>query len=251
MSTISASARSICTTALSDLNVTSQGETPSAADLSLCFDHLNTFMDALAVERGTMYTQAITTYTYPASTPNGVTFGPGGDWDQARPEFLSGANYVVPGSSPPVRIPLGLMDDETYFALGIPTLTSNLPTQLYYNPNFASPGGLGTVTLYPVPTQDISIGLQTPTALTQFADLDTLYLFPPSYRRFIRYNFLMDVCDAFGRELTSNQKLQAFTSKQAMKTPNFDKLTLAIDPAVTQRGGSGYVIYSDTKGWGW
>ncbi len=249
MATVAASARSICRTALLDLGVIAYNDTPSANLINAAYERLNTLVDAWAAERGTIFTQAITTYVYPASTPAGVTIGPGGTWNQARPVFLSGANYVVPGSSPPVREPLGLMDDEDYFALGIPTLTSNLPTNLYYNPTFDAVGGLGRIQLYPVPNQNISIGIQTPTAISQFADLDTLYLFPPAYRRALHYNLAVEICDTFGRELTTNMANKAFTSKQAMKTPNFEKLSLVIDPAVTGRGGGGYVIYSDTQGW--
>ncbi len=248
MSTVAVTALSVCTTAAQDLNVIGKSETLDADDVQRVFDRLNTLVDSWAAERGTIFTQAITTYTYPANTPNGVTLGPGGTWNQARPVFLSGANYVVPGSSPEVRIPLELYTDETYFALGIPTLQSALPTGLYLNSQMASPGGVSLVKLYPVPTQAISVGIQTPTQISQFADLTTSYLLPPATRRALHYNLILDICDLFGREPTRRMDLNAFNSKQAMKVPNFQKLVLAIDPAVTSRGGGGYVIYSDTRG---
>ncbi len=249
MATVAASARSICTTALQTLGVVSPYETVKAPALAYAYNALNTLVDSWAAERGSIFTQAITTYVFPANTPAGVTLGPGGTWSQARPVFLSGANYVVPGSSPPVREPLGLMDDEDYFALGIPTLQSALPTNLYYNPTFDAVGGLGRVQLYPVPTQAISVGIQTPTAIAQFADYDTLYLFPPAYRRALHWNLQGEIADAFGKALTPLIEKNAFTSKQAMKTPNFEKLSLVLDPAVTGRSEGGYVIYSDTQGW--
>ena len=44
-------------------------------------------------------------------------------------------NYLIPGSSPAVEVPIGQMDEDAYAALSIKALPSALPIQSFYQTN--------------------------------------------------------------------------------------------------------------------
>lgn len=173
------------TRALQLLGVIDPTETPSAEDGQTAFEVLNDWIDSLGAQRLTIHTVPRSTGTYTASSAS-ITIGSGGTFNIVRPLWIERAAYVVPGTSPAVEAPLDVWNDQQYQAQTIKALTSTLPTALYYD--YAWTAGLGTLKLWPIPTQNLTLVLYCPVALTEFADQSTDYTFPPGYRRAITFN---------------------------------------------------------------
>jgi len=129
-------------------------------------------------------------------------------------------------------------------------LTSTYPTAIYYDHNWVATAppvppppatapplalyGLGRVYLWPIPTGLCQLVLYTPVALQEFATLDTDYLFPPGYRRFIRTNLAQEVASEYGKTLTSDQVMAARTAKAAIKRGNVRPVESRVDPALVR-----------------
>lgn len=161
------------------------GGDPAPEDAETAFDVLNDWMDGLATQRLTMHTVVRSTGTYTASASS-ITIGSGGTFNIVRPVWIEAAAYVVPSTSPVVESPLAIWNDQQYQAELVKAQTSTLPTALYYDYGWTA--GLATLKLWPIPTQNITLVLYVPTAITEFADQTRDYTFPPGYRRMITFN---------------------------------------------------------------
>lgn len=173
------------TRALQLIGVIDPTETPSAEDSQTAFDVLNDWIDNLGTQRLTIYYVARSTGTI-ASGSTSITIGSGGTFNIVRPVWIQAASILIPSTSPAVEMPIEIWNDQQYAAQTIKGLTSTLPTAIWYDYNWTA--GLARVVPWPIPTQDITLVLYTPTALTEFADLSTDYTFPPGYRRAITFN---------------------------------------------------------------
>lgn len=91
-------------------------------------------------------------------------------------EIISGA-LVLTSSTPNVEIPLEILDDDGWAAVGIKTLTSTLFTKLYYSPDFPN----GSIYLWPIATAVNDLRIQTRSLVSRFADLTTAYDLPFGY----------------------------------------------------------------------
>jgi hypothetical protein len=177
---MSVNALSIITAALRKLGVEAQGETVSAENSTFMLGELNRMVDSWCAQGRLIYSVGFSTYVIIAShQPH--TIGPvGADWTctVGRPvEILKPATLVLTSSTPNIEIDLELLDDQGWGNVGIKTLTSSLPTKLYYSPDFPN----GSVYLWPVPTTVNSVRLQTRNLISSFADLTTDYDLPFGY----------------------------------------------------------------------
>lgn len=187
------------------------------------------------------------------SPSNPYTIGPGGDLDTERPsnqDSITSANLILTGTSPEVRIPLGIYTDQAYDANQIPGQTNTYPTALYYNPTYAS--GLGSVFLWPVPntaTNDLELFLQK--SIAEFADMSTTYYVPDGVPRMMKYNLADALQGAYGKQMSESDLRIAVSSMATFKRSNSKTSDLANDAAGiggASRGGGIYNIFTDTGG---
>jgi hypothetical protein len=247
-------ARDLITATLRSIRVLGVGDTLDAEDANDALDRLNDWLDALALERLTMYFVTRTTKQLGSGIPS-YTIGIGGDINIPRPTHVEGAGLIVDMSVvPPLERPLEILTDLRWQRIRQKALGSTYPTAVYYDHNWvptANPAetptvpptlyGLGRIYVWPIPTACgiVQLVLYTPVALQEFATLDTDYLFPPGYRRFIRTNLAQEIASEYGKQLTSDQVMAARTAKAAIKRGNVRPAETRVDPALVR----GYEVF--------
>lgn len=214
------SATDLITRSLRLLGVLDAIDTPSAEDLAAGKVALDDFVDALGVERASIYTVSRAVHSL-SSGVSSYTIGTGGTFNQVRPVWIDNASVIPDGSaSPVVEIPIGRpMTMSEYQSLPVKTTTGSHPLALYYDHAWTS--GLGTIIVYPVPDNSLcDLVLYTPGVLSPFADLTTVYTYPPGYGRMLRYNLAMELADDFGA--TPSQRIERIAKESiaAVKRAN-------------------------------
>lgn len=230
-------ARELITATLRSIRVLGVGDHLEAEDANDALDRLNDWIDALALERLTMF--YVTRTVKPlASNIASYTIGVGGDIDIPRPTHIETAGLILDvGATPPYERPLEVFTDLRWQRIRQKTVESTYPTGIYYDHNWA--GGLAKIYVWPVPTgaAPTELVLNTPVALAEFATLDTDYTFPPGYRRFIRTNLGQEIASEYGKQLTGDQVMQARSAKAAIKRGNVRPVEARVDPALIRSYG--------------
>ena len=239
----------LITASLQDLRVLQVGETVSANDAAYALARLNDWINGLATEGLTVYSQARTTWTI--STAASYTIGAGGVINCARPTGPMGVTNVGfqdTSVSPTIEYNLGpLLTEDAYAGIAQKALTSVYPQAMYYNPTFTS--GLGLIYLWPIPTSTTLQGvIYTPVPVAEFAAISDTISLPPGYRRFLRTGLAKEIASAFDAPLTPDLQQAAMESKADIKRANVRLLDLSSGVAGLIFGGSGphYNIYSDS-----
>lgn len=213
-----------------------QGESLSNADAQDAFRRLNRMVSGWKNQRLTLFVTQRNVHSFVGSQAS-YTIGPGGDWDQARPQFLSYAGLILTATNPDIEIPLRLLTTKDWTFQSVKDITSTLPTALYYETSFPSSGatvGLGRIYAWPVPTQINQVALYCPTAITEFATLTTDYSLPPGYEDALEYGLAVKLIEAgMGlREHLSDMVPQAKEALGLIKRANIQPVTASIDPAL-------------------
>lgn len=239
----------LITASLQDLRVLQVGETVSANDAAYALARLNDWINSLATEGLTVYSQARTTWTI--STAASYTIGSGGVINCARPTGPMGVTNVGfqdTSVSPTIEYNLGpLLTEDAYAGIAQKALTSVYPQAMYYNPTFTS--GLGLIYLWPLPTSTTLQGvIYTPVPVAEFAAISDTISLPPGYRRFLRTGLAKEIASAFDAPLTPDLQQAAMESKADIKRANLRLLDLSSGVAGLIFGGAGphYNIYSDS-----
>ncbi len=243
---MSVTARDIIRDALTEIGVYQPGESPNADDYALGLLRFQNQIDAWNAENLTLATNDRSTHTIASGTSQ-VTVGPTGDLVAARPTFITGVNYIVPGSSPQVEVPLGPMDDDSYASLSVKQLSSSLPTQYYFNPT--SPNA--TFILWPVVNQSVTLAFYIPTANSAPVSLNTVMYGPPGYQEAFMYQLALRLCTPFSRQMPSTLLGMATEAYARMKRVNVEPGLLGVDQALAPSyGGAFNVITGNFSGSG-
>jgi hypothetical protein len=213
-----------------------QGESPSNADAEDAFERLNRMVAGWANQRLTIFVTARNVYSLVAGQ-QAYTIGPGGNFNQARPQFLTYAGLILTSSNPDVEIPLDIWTIKDWFLQSVKDQTSTLPTAVYYDTAYPSTGvsaGLGVMRFWPVPTQVNQVALYTPTQLAEFADLSTDYSFPPGYADALEYNLAKRLIQSgMGlREHLADIDPMARETLATIKRANIQPIPASVDPAL-------------------
>jgi hypothetical protein len=228
----------VITASLQDLGLVSASESPSADDSALALSRVNDWIDGLATQNLTVYTNARTTWTI-TSGKTSYTVGTGGDVSCTRPiapTDILNIGYQDTSVSPVQEYLLGRpLTEDGYAALTPKSLTATYPQYWYYNPTFAS--SLGTLTPWPVPTSSTLQGvIYTPVPVTEFTGLTDTILLPPGYRRYYRTSLALELAPSFS--VVPSPGLQQIANEAAteVKRSNQRLMDLSLD-RVTWIGG--------------
>lgn len=150
-------------------------------------------------------------------------------------------------SSAPVEIPRAVITDDGFQALQIKRLSSQLFTEVYYNPTIP----FGTIFLWPSPpTAANQLALYLESVFAGFADVSTPYDYPdvPGYAEAIEYNLTKRLAISYGRVLRADLAELAVTSLATIKRANYKLSDLPTDPALTTNLRGGYNIVTGSGG---
>lgn len=186
------SVSTLCELAAQELNVIMAGETLGANDAAWLLSKLNQLFEAWNTKRPAIYRSVATTYPLTPSL-NPHTMGPAGTWTIAqRPVAIDAANLLQSGAT---RTPVTVRDAAWYRDLAMPSLTSPVPTDLYYDPTWPN----GSLYLYPVPAAAYGLELWTRDTFARVA-LTDIVTYPPGYEGAIVDTLAEDSAEGLGRQ---------------------------------------------------
>lgn len=204
-------ALNLCEDAAREIGVFGEGNSLVPADANFMLGVLNRLLDNWNAERAAVYASAFNTFTLtPALSPH--TIGPtGATFTMAvRPVSLTSAALILSGGSMPIYLPMNIRDNQWWAEQTTPTLSTSIPTDVYYQPDFP----LGKLFFWPVPTVAYQVDLETRVLLAQVAlttVLDTVL--PPGYRDALTLTVAEQSCRAFGRPVTPDLMASAAKSR--------------------------------------
>lgn len=221
------------------INAVASGEELSGNEVQDALVVLNQFMDALGSERLSLFTLGRQVFSLVAGKQN-YTMGLTGDFNVARPpkiEYVS----IISNANPAQPVELakhGLLTDREWQDIRVKNVSGALPTRIYEDGGFP----LRTISVWPIPSDSTpQIALYTWTALSQFADLDTDYTFPPGYAEAIKYNLAQRLAAEWpGTALTADARALALAGMARIKKFNAPIVKLICD---VQTGGGSYYNY--------
>ncbi len=244
------SVRSIITDAMTEIGVLEAGESLSGEQGALGLLRTQNMIDSWAADRLTLSLQLRTTFTLLSGTST-VTLGPSGaDVTMGRPVWINSCNYIIPGTSPAVESPIGIMDEDAYANISIKALSSALPMQCFYQTNLTD--ALGSLFFWPQVSQNVQIALYTPQAVSVPATLNTILIGPPGYQEAFMYQLAERLMTPMGVKAEDVPLLvgpdgHAARATRNMKRPNVDPGQMGIDPALVPNMGAGYNVLTDNQ----
>lgn len=235
--------RAILTDALLEIGVGAPGEVVGPEIMQTALRYFQRQLNAWQADELSLAVSNRVTYTLPSGTASS-TIGPTGDIVTQRPVFIQQINYLVPGASPPVEVPMGPMNDQQFQNLSIKTLSSSLPTEYYYQTSIT--GANGTIVWWPVVTQDVDLALYLQAGVTEPTTLDSILTVPPAYEDAFHYDLSYRLCGPLGRPIPEQLPAMRTQALMLMKRPNLDPGLLSVDQALLTGTGGAYNVLSDT-----
>ena len=199
--------------ALRLLGILAEGETPSAAmsqDALTAFDQM---VDSWNTERLSVFCTQDQVFTWPASQIS-RTLGPTGDFVGLRPVLMDDATYFKAPNG--VSYGIKFINQQQYDGIAVKNVTSTYPQVCWVNMGFPDI----TLTVYPMPTQELEWHFVSVQELDKPAALDTVLHFPPGYMRAFTYNLAMEIAPEYGVEPSPQVQRIAMTSKRNLKRIN-------------------------------
>lgn len=190
------------------------------ADAQFGLDYLNQLLDQRAALKRFAYSINFSVYTL---TPNHAPhlIGPGltsPDFaaDQ-RPVRIEGASLILNTVNPAVDSPiLTIRDDDWWLNQRVKGLTSAVPTDLYYNPNWPN----GELNFWPVPNYPYGVRLELWGLISQFASLTTVFSLPPAYKRATVLRLAAMLCRPYGRTVSADLREDLRMAEAALESNN-------------------------------
>jgi hypothetical protein len=240
---LNAKAIDIITEAMQGLNLISAVEIPSTEDAAYCLKKLNSITDEWSAAGRYAFNKGFALYTLiPSKQPH--TIGPTGDFVVSqRPVKVEACALVLPGSSP-VDVPMNIRDDDWWAANRVKSITTTVPTDLYYSPEEVN----GSLYFWPVPKSAYQVRLETWVILPVFADLNvTTYNLAPGYQNALTLTLQEKIAPAFGSsamQLAAGIAGQALSARKTIQSNNMTSPRMATKdsgmPNKTRRGGFNY-----------
>jgi len=185
----------LCQDALLEIGVLAQGESIQAGDAAFTLGKLQRLLNSWNANRRAVYaTTFVTNPLTPSLSPH--TIGPtGATWTVTqRPVSIAGAALVLTTSSPAATLPITIRDAVWYDSLTVPDLTSAVPTDLYYQPDWP----LGKLFFWPIPTTADDVQLMIRLVLDDTVALGDPFTLPPGYQEAVTLTLAASLCRSYG-----------------------------------------------------
>lgn len=203
------------------------GETPSADESADGLTALNALLDALWNERLMVYAIRQDSATW-ASGNASRTVGTGGNIAITRPQRVENVFFRDSANvDHPVEI---LRDRQLYDAIPVKATTSSYPQVVFYDPAYP----LATMYAYPVPSQTLTVYIDSWQQLQSFSALTTDVSLPPGYEDMLAFNLAVSFAPEFGAaaSLPPWVVARAMSSKAVLKRLNAPANVMQVDSGV-------------------
>lgn len=190
--------------AFQELNVFLPGESIPAAQGTFALRRLNQILDQWNANPNAAWTERFTSFTLsPGLSPH--TIGPTGTFSETqRPTRVTDCRLILNTQTPDVYLPVDLIDRQAYESLTVPDLSTDIPTVVYYEPDWPN----GKLFFYPVPDAAYGVRLSLNTLLSNVLSTDTLNL-PMGYESALMFTLCESIATGSGTELSPITSLQA------------------------------------------
>lgn len=197
---------SLTVTALSLVNAAGQeigalaaGESFSSDDQAWVLQKLQRVIDTFNAKRTMVYANIFSTFTLQANlTPH--TIGPTGTFAVTqRPVEIPTIGLILVNTTPAtVEIPLTPRDKDWWADQRVKNLTSAIPTDYYYEPDWPN----GSIFFWPVPNAVNNVLLQLRGVITELTTPAQTFTMPPAYWDLIIYTLAIAISPSFDRPVT-------------------------------------------------
>jgi len=219
---------------LGDLGI---GEALTADQQSTGLRVLNSMLDLFSIEKLAIYELAQNTQTWPTTTAS-RTIGASGDFDTRRPDWIESAFFKDSnGITYPVDI---VRNREVYDRIEDKTVQSSYPEILMYVPGYP----LGTLYVYPVPNQALTLYLNQWNPLQIFETATEQLALPPGYQTMIENNLAVHLESETGLICPPRAAQIAGQSKAAIKRNNHIPVMSQTETAYVLHGRGRSDIYT-------
>lgn len=235
---ITVTGQQMITRALQGLRVLGVGRTLTTPDKDKCLPYLQELIDSWQLERLSIYEVQRTSFTATADTQD-FTIGPSGTIAiTPKPIWIASASVIPSGDT--IEQEVRIWKRWRWLNERNKALTDTIPRALYLDPNVTN----STLHLWPIQTTAPTVWLGLPVGLVGFADLSTVYTFPPGYHEAFRTELKVRLADEYGKPVTKRMEDAAKLAFGRIQRANDDgPPTLTVDPAIGNRGW--YDIKSD------
>jgi len=197
-----------------------KGESLDADEAADGLYALNSFMDALSIERLMVYQVLDEAFNLVAGTAS-YTIGSSGAFNTTRPSKLVDTCFLRLNN---IDYPLEIIDEAAYAAIPDKTIQS-LPDQIFYEPSYP----LATIYFNRKPDQAYSFHCKSWKQLQSFSALTTDLALPPGYQRMIEYGFAEDYGNEFLDGVPPNVSRIAAKLKSKLKTINLPTTIMSVE----------------------
>jgi len=212
----------------------SGGEVLTADEFNDGLQALNDLLEILSTSNLAVYATSVSIYnTVPGQAT--YTIGPAGNWVGVRPVNIEDAFCTFNG----VDFVIDIVGQMTYDGIGLKTQQQPIIEKLLY----VNDNPLGLITLWPVPSQVVQIGLNYDRVLTNVTDVTTVMSYPPGYMLMMRYMLAVLMAPGYGvsvpPEIASVANKALADIKRANREPRratFDGALVESGPTVWQTG---------------
>lgn len=204
-------AQGLITGAMQELGILAAGETPALDDNAWVLKKLQRLIDRYNAREPLIYNVNFGVFTLLTNTQP-ITIGPGQQFDvNQRPVKLYSCSLMLTGTDPVVEIPIAVRDQQWWRDQRVKNLTSTLPTDVYYSPDWAN----GNLYFWPIPTQVNDVRLETRTVVSEITAYNQVFTMPPGYWDLIVNELAIDIAPSYERPVSA--ELRANYQK-ALKT---------------------------------
>lgn len=207
----------ICRDALEEIKVVGSGSAMSAEDGQKALRKLRSLLNQWNARRAAVYADTFAQFTLvPNTAPH--TIGPTGATFTVtqRPVSIEAIGLGLNTSTPNVYLPLNVRDAAWWQAQAVPALTSDVPTDFYYNPTWPN----GEINFWPVPTAAYLVQLQMRIVLDDTVDLADTFNLPPGYEEALSLSLAENCARAFGQPLTQDLRQDAALARAVIFANN-------------------------------
>lgn len=240
--------RDLCTDAAAEINLAAVGQDLDAADIALIFSRALDILDEWKAVRQMIFQVTRNLFATVAGTAS-YLIGPAATWNApVRPEGIVAAGFVNTTVNPadPLETEMLPYTERQWAQVPIKTMQSTVCERYWYETSVDG-SGFAKFFPYPVPSVAAQIALYLPIPLTDPATIDTTIVMPPAYKRAIRTELAIDICDPFEKVPSAVLIKKNRQAKRALTGANAKPGVLELPWRLLRRSG-GYNILTNQGG---
>jgi hypothetical protein len=203
------------------------GETVPSDQMGDILRKLQRTIDYFNARRPMVFNVNFQRFTLPTNSLP-VTIGPGAQFNvNQRPMTIESVSLILIDSSGggEVEIPLNKRDQDWWAQQTIKNLSSTLPTDFYYSPDWPS----GGIYFWPVPTAVNDVRIQMPLVLTEYTTYNQAFSMPPGYWDAIVYSLAESLCPMFTIPVSPDLLRLKMNAIKSLQINNISSPRLASD----------------------